>query len=155
MTDNKNFFSILLVSSNLRRFLFFFLSDIFMIILSLYLSFLLRFDLTFPPEYTAVFFKALPLFIVFKLLSFAGFRMYRLTWRYVGINDLCNIVGTVAMAESGLMIFILLKPFDFLSSHLPLVPYLLPLAAIRARVNRPRQIKAREHAGRSPFFARG
>ena len=129
MTDNKNFFSILLVSSNLRRFLFFFLSDIFMIILSLYLSFLLRFDLTFPPEYTAVFFKALPLFIVFKLLSFAGFRMYRLTWRYVGINDLCNIVGTVAMAESGLMIFILLKPFDFLSSHLPLVPYLLPLAS--------------------------
>jgi FlaA1/EpsC-like NDP-sugar epimerase len=66
-----------------------------------------------------LFLTALPFFIVFKLLSFAGFRVYRLTWRYVGINDLCNIVVAVVMAELCLMIFILLIPFELILSHLP------------------------------------
>lgn len=115
----------ILYPSNLKRFLFFFLSDILIITLSLYLSFLLRFDLTFPSQYTMLFLKALPIFIIFKLLSFAGFRVYRLTWRYVGINDLCNIVGAIVMADAGLMIFILLHPFDVISSHLlPLFSHL-------------------------------
>jgi FlaA1/EpsC-like NDP-sugar epimerase len=46
------------------------------------------------------------------------FRLYRITWRYVGINDLWNIVTALTVAESVLMAVVLvpftsfLKPFS-------------------------------------------
>lgn len=91
-----------------RRFLFFFLFDILLVIASFYLSFLLRFEFTLNPMYQNIFFKALPLFITIKLASFAIFKMYRITWRYVGINDLCNIVNALIVSNSVLMALILI-----------------------------------------------
>ena len=115
----QNFMVRLLYPTHLKRFLFFFLSDFFIIILSLYFSFLLRFDSTVPFEYKKIFIKALPLFIVVKLTVFAAFRMYKIIWKYVSISDLCNIVGAVIAAESVLMVSILIPlpvHLQFLSS---------------------------------------
>lgn len=112
----KSFIKSLLASSNLKRFLFFFLSDILIIILSLYLSFFIRFEFTFPAQQSDMFMKALPVFIIFKIGAFAGFRMYKITWRYVGLNELYNIVGALVVVESVLMVLILVP----LSSHMPM-----------------------------------
>lgn len=93
----------LLRPTHFRRFLFFLLADILVIIASLYLSFLLRFDFTLDSTYRQMFYRALLFFVTVKVAAFALFRMYRMTWRYVGINDLCNIVTALVVSNSVLM----------------------------------------------------
>ncbi len=104
----KHYIERLLALSHLKRFFFFFLFDILIITVSLYLSFLLRFDFALTNEYRNLVFKALPFFIIVKIITFGVFRMYKITWRYVGINDLCNIVNAVIVAASILMALFLL-----------------------------------------------
>lgn len=103
----RNFLARLLYPTHFRRFLFFFLFDILIITVSLYLSFLLRFDFALNKEYSDLIFEALPFFIIIKLIIFAGLRMYKITWKYVGINDLCNIVNALIVTNSILMVLIL------------------------------------------------
>ena len=98
----------LLYPSPFKRFLFFFLLDILLIIVSLYVAFLHRFEFTLSVEYRDVMLRALPFFIVFKLMTFIGFRLYRITWRYVSINDFFNIFNALAVANSVLMVLFLL-----------------------------------------------
>lgn len=109
-----NFLARLSSPTHFKRFILFFCADILIITFSLYLSVLLRFDFSLGNEYLSLIFKALPLFIIVKLAAFAGFRMYRITWKYVGINDLCNIVSALIVANSVLMILILLPLPPFL-----------------------------------------
>lgn len=109
-----NFLARLSSPTRFKRFILFFCADILIITFSLYLSVLLRFDFSLGNEYLSLIFKALPLFIIVKLAAFAGFRMYRITWKYVGINDLCNIVSALIVANSVLMILILLPLPPFL-----------------------------------------
>ena len=112
----KKYFGTLLYPTHFNRFIFFFFFDIFIIISSLYLAFNLRFEFALAHEYKRMIIYALPLFLIVKLIVFAGFRMYKITWRYVGINDLCNIVGAIITAESILMVLILLSfPWFFQS----------------------------------------
>lgn len=111
---------ILFKPSYIRRVIFFFSLDILIIIFSLYLSFCLRYDFRLSAEYMRTFEAALPYFILIKLISFAGFRMYKMTWIYVGISDLCNIAGGLAVANSVLMVLFLvpLPPaLTFLSAY--------------------------------------
>lgn len=111
----------ILYPTHLKRLLFFLFFDTLIICLSLYFSFLLRFEFNLPPQYKSLLFKTLPLFVLFKLLSFAGFKIYKLTWRYVGINDLWSILKAVIVAELFLMVFILLTPFDVFVSHFSII----------------------------------
>lgn len=107
----------LLTPTSLKRFLFFLFFDILIIIGSLYLSFLLRFDFTLSKEYQRLIAEILPLFIIIKLAIFVAFRLYKITWRYVGINDLCNIVSALIAANSMLMALILFPvplSYDFM-----------------------------------------
>ncbi|MBF0557317.1 MAG: polysaccharide biosynthesis protein [Nitrospirae bacterium] len=101
----------------LKRFQLFFFSDVLMIAFSLYLSFLLRLEFRIGGEYQALMVRALPLFIIVKLLFFAVFRLYRITWRYVSINDFFNIFNALLVANSTLMAIIVL-PLNFLSGGL-------------------------------------
>lgn len=115
----KKYIAKLLVPSYPKRFLFFFLSDILIIILSLYLSFLLRFDFALKDEYQRLIVNALPFFLVIKLAVFSIFGLYRITWRFVGLNDLYNIVNAIVVSESLLMVLILTSQ----NYHLPGIPY--------------------------------
>jgi FlaA1/EpsC-like NDP-sugar epimerase len=103
-------FKHLLASSPIKRTLFFLFSDILLITASLYLSFLLRFDFSLVSGISIMIIKALPVFIAVKVIAFIGFRLYKITWKYVGINDLCNIVNAIVVSNSVLMILILTPP---------------------------------------------
>ena len=116
---NNKIVKLLLFPSNLKRFLFFFLFDFVITIFSLYFSFFIRFEFSVPIEYKLIFLKAVSVFIVIKLTMFVFFRLYKITWRYVGIHDMLNIVGALIVSESVLMVLILI-PFPlFLSSYIP------------------------------------
>ncbi|MDI6744529.1 MAG: nucleoside-diphosphate sugar epimerase/dehydratase [Thermodesulfovibrionales bacterium] len=97
----------LLYPSLFKRSLFFILSDILIIILSLYLSFLLRFEFALADEYRLLIAIGLPFFIIVKLAFFGLFRLYRITWRHVGINELFNIVNALIVAQLVLIVLFL------------------------------------------------
>ncbi|MBA4391257.1 MAG: polysaccharide biosynthesis protein [Syntrophus sp. (in: bacteria)] len=98
--------------SSLKRFLFFFCADIILIVTSLFLSFLFHFDFDLNAVYVGLVVEVIPYFVVVKLISFGVFRIYRMTWRYVGIFDLVNIVG--ALIVSGMVLIILSLPTSLL-----------------------------------------
>ncbi len=114
----KKYITKLLASSYPKRFLFFFLSDILIIILSLYLSFLLRFDFALKNEYRDLIVNALPFFLVIKLAVFNILGLYRITWRFVGIRDLYDIINAIVISELILIVFILTSQ----NYHLPGIP---------------------------------
>ena len=106
--------------------MFFLLGDIVMTALSLYLAFLLRFDFAVTHEFRQMFVNVVVLFIAVKLTVFILFRLYKITWRYVGLNDLWNIVTALIVAESILMAVVLIPLHDrlrlFLSFYIPGFP---------------------------------
>jgi len=111
---NRLNISRLLYPSLVKRFVFFILSDILIIILSLYLSFLLRFEFALTEEYRRLIAIALPFFIIVKPIFFRLFRLYRITWRHVGINELFNIINATIVAELVLIVlFLVLPPLNF------------------------------------------
>ncbi|HLA47683.1 MAG TPA: nucleoside-diphosphate sugar epimerase/dehydratase [Nitrospinota bacterium] len=111
----RKFFIALLTPSFFKRTFLFLFADIVIIIASIYLSFLLRFDFNLSDEYKNLIYTALLTFMIIKLTAFAIFRMYKITWRYVGLNDLLNIMYAVILSESMLMVLHL----NFLSSGIP------------------------------------
>jgi len=103
----RNFFA---YPSHRKRVSFFLISDIFIIYISLYLAFLLRFDFAPQEQHTAWFFISLPLFILVKLTINLLFKLYQIAWRFVGIHDLINIGKAVAVSQA-VLILIILQPF--------------------------------------------
>lgn len=103
----------ILAPTHAKRFLFFFFGDALLIALSLYFSFLLRFDFFLGAADLSQLLHALPLFLGVKLSTFLLFRFYRMTWRYVGLNDLWKIVNAIVLAQAALMFTVLVGP-DYL-----------------------------------------
>ncbi len=75
-----------------KNFIVIFCTDIFIIVASLYLAFLLRFDFLFGTAQYNSFLKIIIPVIVIKILSFSIFRLYRGMWRYASIPDLFNVI---------------------------------------------------------------
>jgi len=103
-------------TSGLSRFLFFCFWDLLIVTLSLYLSFLVHFDFNFQVPYTDLLREVLLYFVVIKIGFLVIFRIYKITWRYVGVADLLNIVLAVVVAEMTLLILSLPNSFF----HLPI-----------------------------------
>lgn len=93
--------------STLKRFFFFLLCDCTIVVLSLYLSFFLRFEFTLPHEYAVQIVTAMPLFLLVKVVSLYCFKVYRITWRYVGMNDLFNIAVAQTISVLALIFLVL------------------------------------------------
>lgn len=89
-----------------KRYLFFFLSDILIIVFSLYFSFLVRFDFSLSDEYRRLAIEVIPVFLIVKLSVFAGFRLCRITWKYVGLRDLMNMASAVLVSEAILLLLL-------------------------------------------------
>lgn len=107
--------------TRLLRSIFFLCSDAALVCLSLALSFAIRFEFAVPVYYQGIILSALPLFVVVKLSGFALFRLYRVTWRYVGLNDLFQIVAALCMAELFIIAVIFMplpEPFSSLTVNL-------------------------------------
>lgn len=110
----KQYIPSLLYPSLFKRSIFFILWDILIIIISLSLSFLLRFEFALADEYVRLIAIGLPFFIIIKLAFFGLFRLYRITWRHVGINELFNIVSALIVSELVLIVlFLVPSPLNF------------------------------------------
>ncbi len=84
--------------------------NLFLVSLSYYLSFVLRFDFNLPVDYFKVFIKTLPFLVLIKLSVFYYFGLFHGLWRYVSIYDLkqiikANIVATVVFIPGTIFIF--------------------------------------------------
>ncbi|NTU42249.1 MAG: polysaccharide biosynthesis protein [Nitrospirales bacterium] len=96
-----------------KRFLFFFFSDILIIIASLFFSFLLRLDFSAAIDnYLWMIVAALPLFLVVKLSCLGLFKLYRITWRYVGLRELHRVGNAVILSEALLFLMIAFPVFS-------------------------------------------
>jgi FlaA1/EpsC-like NDP-sugar epimerase len=93
-----------------KRIAFFLISDILLIALSLFLSFLFHFDFNLKVDYPGLLEEVLLFFCLLKLIPFVLFRVYRMTWRYVGINDLVNVVLALVLSELALIVLSLPTP---------------------------------------------
>jgi len=87
-----------------KRVLLFLLGDVLSIFLSLYLSFLIHFNFNQAVNYAGLMRTVLPYFLVVKLFLLFLFRGYRMTWRYVGVSDLTNIMAAIMISDLILMI---------------------------------------------------
>src|SRR5438128_28170 len=83
------------------------LSEIVLIAVSYYGSFLLRLDAGLSPAQHDLFMNTLLLVVLVKLIVFHRFGLLRGWWRYVGMNDLANI--GMASFVSSTFIFLLIE----------------------------------------------
>jgi FlaA1/EpsC-like NDP-sugar epimerase len=122
-------------TSTLSRFLFFFGADILIVSFSLYLSFLVHFDFNFGVPYAELLYDILPFFILLKMGLLLLFRAYKISWRYVSLSDLLNILMAVIVAEMVLLIVslpnsIISLPFTGLSRRIFIMDGIFTLALI-------------------------
>ena len=87
------------------------LVDSLLIALSFTAAFTIRFD-GLPPDYGGIIVQSLPILIPLKLAIFFYFGLYRGLWRYVGIQDLINIVKAVTVSAL-LSVVIITMAFRF------------------------------------------
>src|SRR5579864_1284462 len=98
------------------------LSQMVLITVSYYLSFVLRLDTDFDRVTRLLFWHTVPLVIVVKLLMFYYFGLLRGWWRYVGMSDLLNI-GMANLFSSSFLyctILLVLHPLGFPRSVIPI-----------------------------------
>lgn len=110
----RNMIKILSRPTSAKRTLFFIAFDIFLITISLYLSFMFRFD--FKPNEIEFrqFLFSLPIFIIIKTSSFIFFKLYRLVWSFVGLSDLLKIIKANLTSTATLIVIIhFLLPYFF------------------------------------------
>jgi UDP-N-acetyl-D-glucosamine 4,6-dehydratase len=67
--------------------------------LALYLAFLFQFDFSATINYPVLVGEVLPFFVAVKLVFLFMFRVYGITWRYVGMGDLVNLTMALVLAE--------------------------------------------------------
>jgi FlaA1/EpsC-like NDP-sugar epimerase len=105
--------------SQFKRTSFFLTFDIVILSLSLYLAFMLRFEFDIPDFYKDMYLQALPAFLFVKIVLMAMLGVYKMIWRYVGINELKKVYYATAIAEALVMVTVLI-PFAPVLSFLPL-----------------------------------
>ena len=94
----------LLVVSSFKRVLFFVLADITIVWISLYLAFLCNSNFDLSVGYSRRINEVLLYFVIVKLLALAAFRVYKLTWRFVGVADAANIFLAMLVGEMVLLV---------------------------------------------------
>jgi len=62
---------------------------------------LFHFDLNLNIRYNPLLFPVLPFFVAVKIGSFFLFRIYKMTWRYVGLYDLLSIFIATVIGKGG------------------------------------------------------
>jgi FlaA1/EpsC-like NDP-sugar epimerase len=94
----------LILATPLKRFAFFFAADIAIIGLALGLALLTHFDGSPAAPYGPHFLRMIGFVLAIKVLALLAFKVYRITWRFVGISDLVNIFWAVLFSELVLVV---------------------------------------------------
>src|SRR3989344_4322070 len=92
-----------------KRLVFFMMSDIVFIFISVWAAFLLRFGYQIPYEYTPFIFKISVLAIVFIIPIFYFQKLYSFSWSYVSTNELILLFKstTTSFILLGLAVYLL------------------------------------------------
>ena len=69
--------------------------DAFLVTLSFFGSYLLRFEFNLPQHEWVIFTQTLPFVLMVKMGTFAFFHLYRGMWRYTSLLDLFKVVKAV------------------------------------------------------------
>jgi FlaA1/EpsC-like NDP-sugar epimerase len=118
----------------LKRRVFFLISDLAIIGLSLYASFWLRFDGLIPIDYL----ERIPFFLILaylvKIPCLAAFGMYGISWRFFGLIDFIKLVASI-LVSSSVLSFILLAirkqaPFTGFPRAVLLADFVITLGAL-------------------------
>ena len=111
--------------------------DVLAALLSLYLSFLLRFEFSIPKEFVIVFKNWIPWILLVHFLTFLFSQMYSRIWRYTSLFDLYAIIGSVFVSciLNYLIIFISMGLEGYPRSVLILYPVLLTIFSIVPRLS--------------------
>jgi FlaA1/EpsC-like NDP-sugar epimerase len=92
------------------RFLFFFFLDILLIVFSVFLAFLLRFDANIPSQYFDIIFSLIILVLFLTLPIFYFFRLYSFSWSYVSTDELISLAKAVIISFTlSLIVFLIFK----------------------------------------------
>jgi len=119
---------------NLRTAIFL-TGDVLIWSLALYLAFYLRFDGAIPQQHLARLPLLLLVFVPPKVFWHYLFRLYRVTWRLVGLTDLLNAwkANTLASVSVFLLLLFLTRPllgFSVMTRSVLVLDYILSVAAI-------------------------
>jgi FlaA1/EpsC-like NDP-sugar epimerase len=95
-----------------RNFYIIFLIDAILVVVSLFLSYSIRFEFQIPDNYLNTFFQTLPIVLFIKVSLFFFFRMYQGMWRYTSLVDLLNVIKATT-TSSGLIILAILLVYRF------------------------------------------
>ncbi|MFH1968245.1 MAG: nucleoside-diphosphate sugar epimerase/dehydratase [bacterium] len=95
------------------RTIFFALVDSFLIAVSVWLSFLLRFDSQIPPQYFIFIPRMIVLAIIFIIPTFYFLRLYSFSWAYVSASEAIRLFSATSSA------FIFLGIAIYISNHFP------------------------------------
>jgi len=103
MKQDNSFIEVLLESLAGARVLILFLFHAVVFAAAYTFSYLLRFEFSIPPDYTAVFKSSLAVVVGAQLLAGVIFGFYRGWWRYVGIADVVRLVFGLTSATAVLV----------------------------------------------------
>lgn len=109
----KNWFKTISKKTARKKIFFFLLMDIALIVLSMFLSFLLRFEGSVPEPQRSHVWYFIGLALIINLPIFIWRGLYSLSWSYVSVKELISIIKTITMSSAflGAGLFIL-KDFD-------------------------------------------
>jgi len=80
--------------------------DLILLCLAYFLSYFIRFEGNISPEQFSNFRNTVWFIILFKLLVFFMFNLYKGMWRYTGINDLINLIKATFVSSTIIILII-------------------------------------------------
>lgn len=89
------------------------LCDIVLIQVSLFASFLLRFEGTFPKNFTRLIWPVIIFITLFKIGSFLAVNLYKKMWRYANVSELLAIVKGVSLSTVLTIGYVFFSRFTF------------------------------------------
>ena len=103
-------------ATKLKRLVFFLLGDVFIFVFSIYAAYLLRFNADIPDIYVQGLFVTAGFLIVFKLFFMWMFKIYKVPWRFFGLNEARKIfLAHVCAAILFTIVFFIIQ--DFLNPY--------------------------------------
>ena len=99
-------------ATKLKRLIFFLIGDVFIFAFSIYAAYLLRFNANIPDIYVQGLFVTAGFLIIFKLFFLWMFKIYKVPWRFFGLNEARKIfLAHVCSAVLFTIIFFIIQDF--------------------------------------------
>jgi len=104
--------------------------DTLLVIASVYISLLLRFDGRIDPTYYQAFIDLIPWFAVISLASLYFFRIYHRMWQYASLGELYSIVKAISTSMLIIVALIYTLPLPYLPRSVYIISWGLMIAFI-------------------------